>query len=77
MDVNSKGVVVVHCKTPQAYKGDRAWKRIMKFVQGGTSVTIDHGNGEHSVVERDGSITPMEPIGIDPETNEGMYRRKR
>lgn len=77
MGINSKEVVIVHCKTPMAFKGERVWKRIMRFIRSGTKVTIDHGNGDHSVIESDGTVTPMEYIGLDKETNETLYRRKR
>lgn len=74
MEVNSKGYVCVHCQTPEAYRGDRAWKRIIKLRQH-TQVTIEHGNGCVSVVEDDLTLSPMVYIGTDPETNERLYRR--
>lgn len=77
MDVNSKDVTVVHCETPQAYKRPRNWAFIMRLIRKGGKVTIEHGNGEVSVVETDGSITPMKFVGIDPKTNETMYKRIR
>lgn len=76
MDVNSKDITVVHCQTPQAYKRPRNWELIMKLIRKGNKVTIEHGNGDVSVVEQDGSTTPLKYIGVDPDTNESMYRRK-
>lgn len=77
MDVNSKDVTIVHCQTPEAYKRPRNWALIMKLIRKGNKVTLEHGDGKVSVVETDGSITLMEYIGTDPDTNENMYRRIR
>lgn len=77
MDVNTKDVTIVHCKTPNAYKGERAWKIISNLVRKGNKVTIEHGDGRVSVIESDLTITPLKYIGLDPETNENMYVRDR
>ena len=78
MTVNSKGTVTAHCKTPQAWKGDRAHRRLQHYnnvLQ--SSVTIEHGDGTCSVLEKDGSATLLEHIGVDPDTNENMYQRPK
>jgi hypothetical protein len=61
---NESGNVIVHCKTPFAYKDERAWKRICWFVDKGGTVIIEHDSNKVSVVERDYSLSPMRFIGI-------------
>lgn len=74
---NSKATLIVHCKTPQAWRDPRVLKRMNQQIAKGAVVTIEHGNGDVSVYERDGSVTPMHFIGLDPVSNEKMYRRNR
>lgn len=78
MEVNSKGTVIVHCKTPEAWRDKRVMKRITKLNDNPeTNVTIEHGDGRVSVLEKNGSVTPMRFIGLDPATNERKYVRER
>ena len=74
---NSENTALVHCRTPDSWRGALAHKRLMSFVAFGYDVTITHGDGRVSVLERDGSATELEFAGIDPVTKEGIYRRPK
>ncbi len=78
MEVNSKGTVIVHCKTPQAYRDPRVMKRLTALNRNNeTNITIEHGDGVVSILEKNGSLTPMRFIGLDPVSNERKYVRER
>lgn len=63
MEVNEKGTVIVHCKTPEAWRDSRALKRIKWFVDKGDNVIIEHTNERVSIMERDYTLSPMQFIG--------------
>lgn len=59
MEVNSKGTVIVHCQTPEAWARPVNRKRLMDFCSRGITVTIEHGDSRVSVLERDGTLTAL------------------
>lgn len=78
MQVNTKGTIIAHCKTPEAWRGDRAYKRLMHFNQQLVNdVTIEHGDGRVSVLEKTGEAKALRFIGLDPDSNERKYVRER
>jgi hypothetical protein len=77
LEVIRKGHIVAYCRSPDAWRVDPARKRLMSFVSLGLTVTIKHGGDRMSLLERDGSATPLEYVGTDPLTNEKRYRRSK
>ena len=77
LEMISKGHVIAYCRTPAAWTDERARKRLMSFVGLGLTVTIEHGDGRRSLLERDGTATELEYVGTDPLTKEKRYRRSK
>lgn len=74
LEVNSKSTVIAHCQTPEAWKRPVNLKRLMQLNRT-TSVTIEHGGGRVSVLEKDGTITDMVHIGDAPNGEKKYVRR--
>lgn len=76
LEVNSKGNVIAHCETPEAWQGDRIRKRLLIFARS-TIVTLDHGDGRVSLLKADGTTEDLEFLDVAPNGERRYIRRKR
>lgn len=59
LEVNSKGTVIAHLRTPEAWRDEKNLKRLMFFNRTAKAVTIEHGDGRVSCLEKDGTVTEL------------------
>lgn len=75
LEGNSKGTIVATCATPAAWKREPMRSKLLNWRGRGATVLIKNRDGA-SLLRFDGTTEDLEQFGVDPETNENLYRRK-
>ncbi len=76
IDANTKGNLTVHCSTEAAWTRDPMRARLLEWVRRGITVIIKAPSGAVALLTRTGDLEPLRWFGIDPKTNENLYRRE-
>lgn len=76
LEINSKGYLVAHCETPAAWKRDPMRRWLIARTRN-TKVLIDVGEDQIELLAGDGSSQRLQFVGVDPATNERIYRRDK
>ena len=72
MDANSKGYIVAHCATPNAWRDSAVYDALL-FYASRTKVLIVLSNGKRLLMHSDGSTEPLIACG-EAENGELLYR---
>lgn len=73
IEVNTKGNAVLHCRTPEAWRGPAIFDIVRRLVRR-TNVIIEHPD-EMRVIEKDMSVTRLRKVGSAP-NGENLYTRE-
>lgn len=72
LELNSAGYIVAHSKQPAAWRREPMF-RFLRSMTRSTRVLIEPGDGV-LFLNPDGSTRDMDFVGVDPTTNERLYK---